>query len=85
MRLVLALVAVSIAGAACHNPRPLACQRLKQCCTAATSSGSESEGARTACMRKDDSDETQCRQYLDLVRSEVPAVIDNDACKVPPP
>ena len=68
---------------ACHNPRPLACQRFKQCCTAAASSGGESETVRAACMRKDDSDETQCRQYLDLVRSEVPAVADHDECKVP--
>lgn len=79
MRLWMLLVLL----AGCHNPRPLECQRLKQCCAAAAGSGAESETIRAACMRKDDSDATQCRQLLEQVRSDVPGITDRDECKVP--
>ncbi len=69
--------------AACHNPRPLECQRLKQCCSAAQGSSADSEAVRAACMRKDDSDATQCKQYLEQVRAEVPGMSDRDECKLP--
>jgi hypothetical protein len=75
------MLLLAIAG--CHNPRPIECQRLKQCCSAAGSSGSESETVRAACMRKDDSDALQCKQLLDQVRSDVPGMADRDECKVP--
>lgn len=81
MRLLLAFALVSVAG--CHNPRPLECQRLKQCCSVAQASASESETVRVACMRKDDSDGALCKQYLEQVRSDVPGMSDRDECRPP--
>lgn len=67
----------------CHNPRPLVCQRFKQCCSAAHASNGETENIRTTCMRKDDSGEAICRQNLELIRGELPSLQDNDECRTP--
>jgi hypothetical protein len=81
MSLRLALAVVLLAS--CHNPRPLVCQRFKQCCSAAKASNGETENIRTTCMRKDDSEEATCRQNLELIRSELPSLQDSDECKIP--
>jgi hypothetical protein len=79
-----ALVLITILLASACRERPEECQRLRQCCTAAQSSGNDLETVRMACTRKDDDQAMLCRRRLEEVVSAVPSLADSEQCRLPP-
>jgi hypothetical protein len=80
-RRLLALL-VPLALFACRNDRPVECQRLRQCCTAASGSGAEVETVRVACTRVEESDAVLCRRRLEEVVAAVPGMESRPECRL---
>lgn len=78
--LLAALVAVL---SSCRDERPAECQRLRQCCQAASATGAELEPVRVACTRVEESDAAICRRRLEQVQAAAPGVADRPECRLP--
>ncbi len=74
------LVAASLS--ACRDARPAECQRLRQCCQAASASGVDLEPVRVACTRPED-DAVLCRRRLEEVQVAAPSVGTSPECRLP--
>ena len=82
IRALMIVVTAVVLASACRE-RPEECQRLRQCCSAAESTGAELETVRVACTRKDDDQATLCRRRLEEVVSAVPALAGSEQCRLP--
>ena len=77
-----ALLAVLGLGADCSKGRPKECQRLRQCCAKASEAGKELDAIHVACTRQDDDQPVICQRRLDEVKTALPDIADDPACRL---
>jgi len=81
--LPLALLLLLLLLAGCRNDRPVECQRLRQCCDAASALHLDLEEVRVACTRKEDNDRVLCERRLAQVTASMPTLVDREECRLP--